>query len=408
MAAVPQVAIIVWFGLARSGWTCEDQASLEVGSFHVFWHITLPRVLPLVLAGIVWVTIVCAREIAVTDIYRIGTVAEQIYLGYSLGEFDGAGNVLLPVFGMVPSLAVMVLISAVAVIAIFNYPDNYFQSGDWKPDRMPVAQARHVVISTVMLMVLIVVPMTCLVARASKAVELVDGTPLVQYSWLNLASVVSHVPVRYVAEFQWSTCLALLSSVASMLLAVGMAWKACESRRWTGVMFVLVAITSGIPGPLIGSALLDARALLDFPFWHWLFDRTILAPVMANLVFCWPVSSLLVWAVLRSTAKGALESARLEGATSLVRLVRIAVASNLLPLIGCWLLVFAISFGELSASQLAIPPGIDTIPRRMLGLLHAGVNNETAGLTIVVFALVILVCVAGWRFVRWFGWRNSP
>ena len=53
-----------------------------------FWHITSRRWLPLIVLATLWTLIVCAREIAVTDLYQIGTLAEQIYLGYSLGAFQ--------------------------------------------------------------------------------------------------------------------------------------------------------------------------------------------------------------------------------------------------------------------------------------------------------------------------------
>ncbi len=408
LAAVPQVAVIFWFGLSHSGRTCEDHARLDVSPYHVFWHITLPRIMPLALTGMVWIAVICAREIAVTDIYRIGTVAEQIYLGYSLGEFDGSNNVLLPVLGWFPTMAIMVLISVVVLVAISSYSKNYLQSSDLKPVHIPASRFRDVVLVFIMMLILIVVPTISLFARAGKSVEMVNGTPTIDYSFQQLASVVTRVPVRYSAEFQWSAGIALISSVISMLLAIAIAWKACECRRWMVWLFALVAITAGIPGPLIGSTLLDGRNLIDSSITNWLFDRTIFAPVIANLVFCWPITCLLIWILLRSTARDALESARLEGATSWNRLTRVALAGNVVPMIGCWLLIFAICFGELSASQLAIPPGIDTVPRRMLGLLHAGVNNETAGLTIVVFLFIILVCLAGWGIIRWFRSGDRP
>ena len=80
--------------------------------------------------------------------------------------------------------------------------------------------------------------------------------------------------------------------------------------------------------------------------------------------------------------------------------LRFGLLANAAAAIGCWLISFAFCFGELSASQIVLPPGIDTIPRLMLGLLHAGVDEMTAALTIVTFGAIVLVSASGWALIR--------
>ena len=43
---------------------------------------------------------------------------------------------------------------------------------------------------------------------------------------------------------------------------------------------------------------------------------------------------------------------------------------------------------------------MDTVARKMLGDLHAGVNELTAGISIVVAAAAIVVSLAGWSVIR--------
>ena len=88
IAAAPQVALILWFGLMGGGKVYEEQALLDADSFSVFTGVTIRRAMPLVGLGMLWTLLTCAREIAVTDIFRVGTLAEQIYLGYSLGQLN--------------------------------------------------------------------------------------------------------------------------------------------------------------------------------------------------------------------------------------------------------------------------------------------------------------------------------
>jgi len=55
--------------------------------------------------------------------------------------------------------------------------------------------------------------------------------------------------------------------------------------------------------------------------------------------------------------------------------------------------VAAFCFAELSATQMVLPPGIDTVPRLALGMLHAGVNESTAALTIVTLLPVLVLAI---------------
>ena len=109
----------------------------------------------------------------------------------------------------------------------------------------------------------------------------------------------------------------------------------------------------------------------------------------------------MAWIVIRSVTDDALQSARLEGAGSVARLIRIVIAGNVKMLAGFLCLLFACCFGELSASQLAIPPGVDTLPRRMLGLLHSGVNDVTAGLTLFLSLSILAICLIGYALASW-------
>ncbi len=171
-----------------------------------------------------------------------------------------------------------------------------------------------------------------------------------------------------------------------------------------------LAISCALPGPAIGNLVTKLFTLFDTPSLQWLYNRTIAAPVLANAGFCWPLGPLIVWFVFRKIAQDVLESSRTEGAGELGQLLRFGLLANLPAIAGCWLLTFAFCFGELSASQTVLPPGMDTVPRLMLGLLHAGVNEMTAALTIVTAACILLISGIGWGLIRFdgrvcFGWN---
>jgi iron(III) transport system permease protein len=62
-----------------------------------------------------------------------------------------------------------------------------------------------------------------------------------------------------------------------------------------------------------------------------------------------------------------------------------------------WLAAFAVCAGDLGHSLLVIPPGMETIQRRIFGLVHSGVEEQVAGVCLIMFAfyLALAVCVAG-------------
>ena len=54
-----------------------------------------------------------------------------------------------------------------------------------------------------------------------------------------------------------------------------------------------------------------------------------------------------------------------------------------------WLVVFALSMGELSATALVVPPGTPPLSVRLLTLLHYGVEDRVA-------AICLAMTIASW------------
>jgi ABC-type spermidine/putrescine transport system permease subunit II len=183
-------------------------------------------------------------------------------------------------------------------------------------------------------------------------------------------------------------------------LAMIFAMIARRSRFGQFIFVATLAISSAFPGPYIGTLIAGAFSNLNNSTLDWLYNYTIAAPVLANVIFCWPVGALLVWFVFRNVPEDALESASLEGAGGLTRFLQFGLLANLFAIAGCWLISFAFCFGELSASHIVRPAGIDTVPRKMLGDLHAGVNEMTAGITIVTSLTIVSISLVGWWFIR--------
>ncbi len=88
MGAVGWITIILSTGLLARGRILEEQSLLDGSRSAVFRRVTLPLLLPMYAASLMWTMVMVARDITVVDIYQIGTYAEQVYLGYALNRFS--------------------------------------------------------------------------------------------------------------------------------------------------------------------------------------------------------------------------------------------------------------------------------------------------------------------------------
>jgi iron(III) transport system permease protein len=59
-----------------------------------------------------------------------------------------------------------------------------------------------------------------------------------------------------------------------------------------------------------------------------------------------------------------------------------------------------VSFGELSATILVLPPGINTLANQIFGLIHYGVDDQVAGIALAVLAAFMLLGIASLRLTR--------
>ena len=49
-----------------------------------------------------------------------------------------------------------------------------------------------------------------------------------------------------------------------------------------------------------------------------------------------------------------------------------------------WLAGLVISLADLAASILVVPPGVTTLAIRVFGLIHYGVDNQVAGISLIM------------------------
>ena len=407
---VPPFALLFSF-VMFTGRTFEEQAELDLQSGVIFFHITLPRLLPLMLICVFWALIVCSREIAVTDLYQIGTLAEQIYLGYSLGQVNSlatnwsaeaiaaAGTIGTRL--RVVQFLIVLLISIVFFSTLTSFSKDSSSTikefGDHQASRL---KWTNLISCLALIMLLAALPLANLIFQAGNAVQIVDGQPEQTWAIANLVNAVTKAASDFQNAFLWTGLMAILSSLLIVLLSTLLCFIAKTNRKARWVLILLTAACAATSGPDIGSHLTEFFTRSQNAMVLWFYDCTIGPAVIANLIFCWPMVTLVIWFAISQTTSDQLENASLDQVGLFHRVIEFGVRQHWRTYVGIWMLAVAFCFSELSASQMVLPPGIETVAQVTLGKLHAGVNETTAALSLLTIGLVVAITLPAWIIVR--------
>ena len=403
VTALPWIVLIVGAGLRRIEPELEEQALLDASAWRVFLKVTLRSALGAILVASLWVAILVAGEMTVTDLFAIRTYAEEIYTTLAAQSDEP------PVGGAPGILLIAWLLFAGLMIAARLTPSDrplslrarwVFRLGIY---RWPLAAGVGL-----LLVLLIGVPLGNLAYQAG--ILVVQSQAGLTRSW-SLGKCVT-VIVRSLGECQWevgwSLLISLFSATTAVAVAAVLAWLARRAGWQSGVVLATAALTLAIPGPLIGLALLWLRGVWIL---RWLVDHWIFAPWAALTIRSLPPALLILWCAFRTIPPAILDAAEVDGAGLAARIWRIALPSRISAILLAWLVAFAVAMGDLAASILVVPPGVTTLSIHIFGLLHYGVQDKVAGACLELLA--VFAAIAGgslgiaWRWNREGSTRND-
>jgi len=396
LAAIPWVLLIVGLGLRLVEPELEEAALLEGSAAAVMWLVTARRALPFVGAAAMWVFVSTSTEMTVTDLYRVRTFAEEIYLDV---PFAGAIDVLEPLRPTtathVTLLACLVL-SSLLIFLRLAPPEHLPSVRHRRAFRLGGAAPIAWVFTGIVLLVVVGVPLANLVYKAGLMVEQVGAERVRRWSLVSFARIISTSPVDFLEEHGWTLLIGSVTATAAVIVAAPLAWLARRGGVRAIPALSISAVCLALPGPMIGLTVIWLLNRDGIDLLIWLYDRTIFAPCLALLVRCLPVTLLVIWYAFRTVAEEFVEQAKTEGLGWLTRFWSLGVAQHWPVLAGAWLAALAVATGDLSASILVLPPGISTIPVRVFGLLHSGVDDQVAGISLTVVGSFVLL---GWLLI---------
>lgn len=406
LAAIPWVMLIVGQGLRQVNPDLEEVALLDASPGWVLATVTLRQALPSVLAAAIVVGVLTAGEMSVTDVYRVRTYAEELYTNAALTT--DAVEMTVGIWPQVALVAVLVALGCRG--ALWLMPP-----GDRTPHRaLPTFEwgiARWLACACVAVMTLVAVgvPLANLVYKAGFTVDMRTGTPVEGWTWERFADSTFPEQIdpgawRFAAEYRSTLAIAVATATLTALLAIVLAWLAREGTARATPAVVAAALGLAIPGPLVALGVIWLLNRPEPALLPWLYDRTIVPPVLAITVKTLPLATLVLWWAFRSLDQDQLDAARVDGGSEVAVLWRVALGQRWPAVAVAWLGSFALAAGDLTASILVIPPGMTTVANQIFLLIHAGVHNQEAGLCLAQAALFTAIACA----VLWLAGKGSP
>jgi iron(III) transport system permease protein len=310
--------------------------------------------------------------------------------------------------GPVPALVGAVVIAIVAVAGVIlgralmsagptssSEPPLVFALGRW---RLRLSLIAWLIISAVVLL-----PLASLVYKAGALITRTESGYERGWSLAKAVTLTLKSPFDHAAEFRWSLAMAASTACVTLLFAIPLAYASRTSRIAATVALVLAVCGLAVPGPLLG---LGSISVFNDPAWPWLnylYDRTIAVAVLVQAMRAFPLAFFLVWWALATIPRPHDEAAQLDGAGQLARLW-LAVRQRPAALTLAALSAMVISIGELAATILVAPPGIEPLSVRIFGLLHYNVEDQLAAICLMLIllhaAMTLAVLAVGRRLFR--------
>lgn len=394
LASVPWVVVLTGHGLCRVETELEEEALLFAGPLRVVGRFTLVRGLPAICFAALWVAILTAGEISVSDMFLIRTAAEEVYLALNEG---GPGDVAWAILLSVPATAAL----WIAVISLgpkllralpsVDGPSRPLRDFKLRRSKWPcfllVAAAMFLIVG---------VPLFSMAWRAGFQSESVGWSPayfatgieraITLNGFVVLASLVTAAAAGFLT--------AALALVLSWLISAdgrGGTWLRIAVFCWLGLLWVL-------PGPVAGIGLASLIFWLHQLGLPWLSDALYRGPsnvplVWADVLRCLPFAMAVLWPAVRSLPREQADAARTDGAGPGRVFTKVYVPLCLISFLTTAVVVMSLSLAEVAASKIVATPGPTTFTLALFDRMHYGVSQDVGALCLLLLALILLGAV---------------
>jgi ABC-type Fe3+ transport system permease subunit len=379
------VVLVLWIGLRPLVTLCvganlrsipaemEESALLDAQPARVAVRLSLRLALPGIIVGALLVFLRSTLESAVPAVFTVKAYAFETFA--MLGAFYDEASALafatpLLAVGIILGISAAVGVNALAVRGL-----SFIRS----PVLFPEGWRRT---ACVLLSMLWVFPFWLLSGWGLLHPGRLIGS--LSATWPNVQDEIARTVVD-------SASAMLVVLLIAFLAAATASYGVRILRSLTKCLFALPLL---IPPVLLGVGMV---VFWNQPGWRGDLASSPVVLIMGKALLLLPIVAWPIVAILATMERDLIESLALDGGgwRAFVRYLLFPAVRPHLPLLG--LIAFLLAFGEFEVSTLLSPPGWTPFSVRLFTLLHYGVDDVVAGLSLVGFAGTVLVAfLAAW------------
>ena len=387
-SALPAFVLMVAFGLRNLEPELEEEASLAGSPWNVFWHVTFPRLRPILGLALGWTALCTWNEITITDMLQLRTFGEEVYTQLMTGEAElaRAVAVTLPMTLLLGWLVWRLLQTwRVASLERFTWLRTHYTETHFR------GRAVWSLLAWLWFAGPWLIPIGSLVYQAG-LVYSPASPPLFQWAmvWQQMSEQAVRQGTGLLAQLGWS----LLTGLLCVCIALIAAWLMRHSRWFDQFVWLLAALVAATPGPLLGLGMQTViLQVIQWPGGAWLrmplYDGPSPCPnIWVGVIRFFPVALAALWWLVRRVPHAWEEAAAMEGASPGQRLYLSYVRPLGMVSMALAVLVAAFALGEISAGKIVSTPGYMPLSHLIFQQMHASADAELASLCLVMMLLV--------------------
>jgi iron(III) transport system permease protein len=362
----PIIAILSTIGFIQLNNQIEESSRLHHPDRTVFFRISIPLARPFILSGIILVLLFVTLDFGVADFFGVRTYSIEIFTRFALHDISSAVTVTYP------------LLLLTVFLALY---EGFLVRGKSYIPSSSLLKSRYTKPSTI---APILIGLFLIISGGIPFISLLHMTGGITTFIPSISSSV-HALLN-------SIIFALISSFAIVLFCFIWAHFVNVRKRMGTLMNCLSNLNLAIPGGLIAISLIY---IWNHSVTAWVYT-TILIVILSNFARFSPIAYKAVTAPLTSMDRKIKELTEITTSSYLLKMRKVFFPLSRTGLLFGFLIAFLLSFRELGATLLILPPGKETIPIRIFSLIHYGDYENVAVLCLLtvitgfVFSLAVL------------------
>jgi len=362
----PIIAALTISGLNNMDSRLEEAGMMITSRFRVFIKITLPMIMPNIIAGAIFVMIFSLSDYGVSSLLRLNTYPVEIFAQFS-AFYDSEKAVAL-------SLPLMLIIFVLIIIQYSYIKDRPFITvgTDRKNPRMLSLNYWKIPCTGFVISVILfsaVVPVSVLITESGSLIAFKTAFKTAYKQIIN----------SFILSFTAATLTVILSFFISYIL---------EKTKWKGRKFFdfFSFIPFAIPGAMLGIGLIK---IWNRPSANLVYESFIIVIIAYVARFSF-LSVKAVSGSLKQINTNMEEAAILSNASWITRVLKIWFPLARSGLLAGWIITFICCMGDLGTTLLIVPPGKETLSIRIYTLMHYGAGSLVASLSLILISMTLL------------------